>query len=120
MEKRLAVAFAATFGLGASTPLLLALYLGGENVAQAGIRLGAIEQGFSLAARHWQFTRSPSRSSSRRRPRRANAGGDEPARPVRGAWLTVPGMGAAPLRGAPAWQSPADRLRDRDFPASRR
>lgn len=55
MTKRLAVAF----GLGAAMPLLCALYLGGENVAQAGLRLAAIEQGFSLAARHWQFEATP-------------------------------------------------------------
>ncbi len=55
MTKRIAVAF----GLGAVMPLLCALYLGGENVAQAGLRLAAIEQGFSLAARHWQFEATP-------------------------------------------------------------
>lgn len=59
MTKRLAVALSVAFGLGASTPLLFALYLGGENVAQAGLRLAAIEQGFSLAARHWQFEATP-------------------------------------------------------------
>ena len=55
MTKRLAVAF----GLGAVMPLLLALYAGGENVAQAGLRLAAIEQGFALASRHWQFEATP-------------------------------------------------------------
>ena len=55
MTKRLAVAF----GLGAATPLIGALYLGGENLAQAGLRLAAIEQGFALAARHWQFEATP-------------------------------------------------------------
>lgn len=55
MTKRIAVAF----GLGTVLPLLCALYLGGENVAQAGLRLAAIEQGFSLAARHWQFEATP-------------------------------------------------------------
>jgi hypothetical protein len=55
MTKRIAVAF----GLGAAMPLLGALYLGGENLAQAGLRLAAIEQGFSLAARHWQFEATP-------------------------------------------------------------
>lgn len=55
MTKRLAVAF----GLGAATPLLGALYLGGENLAQAGLRLAAIEQGFALATRHWQFEATP-------------------------------------------------------------
>jgi hypothetical protein len=55
MTKRLAFAFS----LGAATPLLGALYLGGENLAQAGLRLAAIEQGFSLAARHWQFEATP-------------------------------------------------------------
>ena len=39
MTKRLAVAF----GLGAVMPLFCALYVGGENVAQAGLRLAAIE-----------------------------------------------------------------------------
>ena len=55
MTKRLAIAFAT----GAVTPLLCALYLGGENIAQAGLRLAAIEQGFSLASRHWQFEATP-------------------------------------------------------------
>lgn len=55
MTKKLAIAF----GLGALTPILLALYLGGENVAQAGLRLAAIEQGFALASRHWQFDAAP-------------------------------------------------------------
>jgi hypothetical protein len=40
-------------------PLVCALYLGGENLAQVGLRLAAIEQGFSLAARHWQFEATP-------------------------------------------------------------
>ncbi|MCC6766324.1 MAG: hypothetical protein IT293_16820 [Deltaproteobacteria bacterium] len=51
--------FAMAFGLGAATPLLAALWLGGENLAQAGLRLAAIEQGFSLASRHWQFEAAP-------------------------------------------------------------
>ncbi len=55
MTKRLAVAF----GLGAALPLVCALYLGGENLAQAGLRLAAIEQGFALASRHWQFEATP-------------------------------------------------------------
>jgi hypothetical protein len=55
MTKRLAFAF----GLGAAMPLVCALYLGGENVAQAGLRLAAIEQGFALASRHWQFEATP-------------------------------------------------------------
>ena len=55
MTKRLSIAF----GLGAVMPLVLALYLGGENLTQAGIRLTAIEQGFSLACRHWQFEATP-------------------------------------------------------------
>ncbi len=55
MTKRLAMAF----GLGATLPLLSALYLGGETVAQAGLRLAAIEQGFALASRHWQFQATP-------------------------------------------------------------
>ena len=49
----------AAFGIGAAMPLLGALWLGGENVAQAGLRLAAIEQGFSLASRHWQFEATP-------------------------------------------------------------
>lgn len=53
--KRLALAF----GLGALSPLLFALWLGGENVAQCGLRLAAIENGFSLASRHWQFEAAP-------------------------------------------------------------
>ena len=55
MTKRLAAAF----GLGAVMPLFCALYLGGENLAQVGFRLAAIEQGFSLASRHWQFEATP-------------------------------------------------------------
>lgn len=55
MTKRLAMAF----GLGAALPLLGAIWLGGENLAQAGLRLAAIEQGFSLASRHWQFEATP-------------------------------------------------------------
>jgi hypothetical protein len=58
MTKRIAVAF----GLGAVTPLLCALYLGGETLAQAGLRLAAIEQGFALASRHWQFEATPAHS----------------------------------------------------------
>ena len=55
MTKRLAMAF----GFGATMPLLCALYAGGENLAQAGLRLAAIEQGFALASRHWQFQATP-------------------------------------------------------------
>ena len=55
MTKRIVMAF----GLGASMPLLCALWLGGETVAQAGLRLAAIEQGFALASRHWQFEATP-------------------------------------------------------------
>lgn len=55
MAKRIAMAF----GLGASMPLLCALWLGGETLAQAGLRLAAIEQGFALASRHWQFEATP-------------------------------------------------------------
>lgn len=50
---------AAAFGLGAALPLLVALSLGGEGLVQAGLRLVAIEQGFALAGRHWQFTALP-------------------------------------------------------------
>ncbi len=55
MTKQLAMAF----GLGATLPLVCALYLGGENLAQAGLRLAAIEQGFALASTHWQFQAAP-------------------------------------------------------------
>jgi hypothetical protein len=55
MTKRLAVAY----GLGAAMPLVCAIYLGGETIAQAGLRLAAIEQGFALASRHWQFEATP-------------------------------------------------------------
>ena len=55
MTKRIAVAF----GLGAAMPLLCALYLGGETLTQVGLRLAAIEQGFALASRHWQFEATP-------------------------------------------------------------
>jgi hypothetical protein len=60
MTKRLAVAFA----LGATLPLVTALYAGGENLAQAGFRLAAIEQGFALAARHWQFEATPAQATT--------------------------------------------------------
>lgn len=60
MTKRLAMAF----GLGVAMPLLCALYVGGENVAQAGFRLAAIEQGFALAARHWQFEATPAQATT--------------------------------------------------------
>jgi hypothetical protein len=55
MTKQLAMAF----GLGAILPLVGALYCGGENLAQAGLRLAAIEQGFALASTHWQFQATP-------------------------------------------------------------
>lgn len=60
MTKRLAMAF----GLGAALPLVGALYLGGENIAQAGLRLAAIEQGFALASRHWQFEATPAHETT--------------------------------------------------------
>ena len=53
--KRIALAFV----LGVLTPIAIAAHLGGETVAQAGIRLAAIEQGFALAQRHWQFDATP-------------------------------------------------------------
>lgn len=46
--------------IGMCLPLLCALYCGGETVAQAGIRLAAIEEGFRLASHHWQFEATPS------------------------------------------------------------
>lgn len=52
--------YAATFAFGALLPIVGALYAGGENVAQAGLRLVAIEQGIALAQRHWQFEATPS------------------------------------------------------------
>lgn len=55
LTKRLGAAFL----LGAAMPLLGALWLGGETVAQAGLRLSAIEQGFKLASTHWQFEATP-------------------------------------------------------------
>ncbi len=58
MTKRLAIAF----GLGTALPLVCALYIGGENLAQLGLRLAAIEQGFALASRHWQFEATPSQA----------------------------------------------------------
>jgi hypothetical protein len=60
MTKRLAMAF----GLGAALPLVAALYVGGENIAQAGLRLAAIEQGFALASRHWQFEATPAHETT--------------------------------------------------------
>lgn len=50
---------AAVFMLGVCAPVVLALYAGGENIAQAGLRLAAVEQGFALAGRHWQFEATP-------------------------------------------------------------
>lgn len=47
------------FCLGVCTPLVAGLHAGGENVAQLGFRLAAIEQGFALAGRHWQFDAIP-------------------------------------------------------------
>jgi hypothetical protein len=51
------------FGYGVAVGLALAalgaLYSGGEAMAQAGLRLAAIEQGFALAGRHWQFEAVP-------------------------------------------------------------
>lgn len=70
MTKHLAYAF----GLGAVMPLLVALYFGGESVAQAGFRLAAIEQGFQLASRHWQFEATPAHDAEL-----AVARWDEPA-----------------------------------------
>ncbi len=57
MMKRLAMAF----GLGAAMPLLVALWLGGETIAQGGMRLHSLEQGFALAMRHhqWEATVAP-------------------------------------------------------------
>ena len=55
MTKRLGIAFA----LGLLTPLVFALYLGGERIAVAGIKLAAIENGFHLAAREWTFDAVP-------------------------------------------------------------
>jgi hypothetical protein len=76
--KRLAVAF----GLGAAMPFLGVLWLGGENLAQAGFRLAAIEQGFSLASRHWQFEATPAHDMTVARwdePPAATAAGKKPA-----------------------------------------
>lgn len=55
MTKRLAAAF----GLGALTPLLFVLWLGGERLAVAGFRLAAIENGLKLAASDWQVDGVP-------------------------------------------------------------
>lgn len=74
MAKRLMVAF----GLGAATPLAVALWLGGEAVAQAGLRLAAIEQGFRLASHHWQFEATPEQQVEVARW----ANDDEPKRPA--------------------------------------
>lgn len=76
--KRLAVAF----GLGAVMPLFGALWLGGENLAQAGFRLAAIEQGFALAGRHWQFEATPAHEMTMARwdePSPASAPAKKPA-----------------------------------------
>jgi hypothetical protein len=48
-----------TLLLGVSLPILAALYAGGENVAQLGLRLAAVEQGVALAQRHWTFDAVP-------------------------------------------------------------
>lgn len=55
MTKRLAIAF----GLGTCLPFVFAVYLGGETLTQAGLRLTAIEQGFALASHHWQYDATP-------------------------------------------------------------
>jgi hypothetical protein len=55
VTKKLAIVFL----LGFCSPVLLALYAGGETVAQAGLRLAAIESGFRLAAHHWEFDAVP-------------------------------------------------------------
>lgn len=54
LTKRLGAAFL----LGAITPLLGALWLGGENLAQAGLRLAAVERGFSEATKHHSWVAS--------------------------------------------------------------
>jgi hypothetical protein len=47
------------FVSGFVSALALLVCCGGENLAQAGLRLAAIEQGFALASRHWQFEAVP-------------------------------------------------------------
>jgi hypothetical protein len=50
----------ATVALTLCAMLLVLLYLGGETLVQAGIRLTAVEEGFKLAGRHWQYDAFPS------------------------------------------------------------
>jgi hypothetical protein len=49
----------AGYVLALCTVLLLVAYLGGDAITQGGIRLSAIEQGFSLAGRHWSYDAFP-------------------------------------------------------------
>jgi hypothetical protein len=49
----------ATVALTLCAMLLVLLYLGGDTLTQAGIRLSAVEQGFSLAGRHWSYDAFP-------------------------------------------------------------
>ena len=53
--KRLSLAFI----LGVMLPFASAFYAGGERIAIIGIKLSAIENGFSLARRDWQFDAVP-------------------------------------------------------------
>jgi hypothetical protein len=64
--KRLAIVALVSF----TTPFLLALYAGGEAITQVGIRLVAIEQGFALAQRHWQFEATPAHAEPGTEPTR--------------------------------------------------
>lgn len=59
MLKRYTMLFGFSFVLGMCTPVGLALYVGGERLAVAGIKLAAIENGVSLARRDWQFDAVP-------------------------------------------------------------
>ena len=51
--------YALTFLAGMLVPLLGLVWLGGDTLTQMGLRLTAIEQGFQLAGRHWQFEAAP-------------------------------------------------------------
>lgn len=49
----------AIYLLGVCTPLVFALYLGGERLAVAGFRLAAVENGLRLAASDWHIDGVP-------------------------------------------------------------
>ncbi len=51
--------YALTFALGATLPIVAALYAGGERIAVLGFRIAAIENGVQLATRDWHVDGVP-------------------------------------------------------------